>query len=202
MTAETKPASAGLRLAIDIGPLIVFFAVNFLTGGPKLARVIAATAAFMVAIVIAMIVSQWKLGRISPMLWLSGVLVLVFGGLTLYFHDQLFIQLKPTIVYGMLAAVLAFGLFTGRPLLKVMLETAYPGLSEVGWRKLTINWTIFFVAMAVLNEVVRLSVDWDTWTLFKVWAVIPLTLVFAFANIPMLMKHGLGEEPTPVPPEG
>lgn len=202
MTAETKSASPGLRLAIDIGPLIVFFAVNFLTGGPKLGRVIAATAAFMVAIVIAMIVSQWKLGRISPMLWLSGVLVLVFGGLTLYFHDQLFIQLKPTIVYGMLAAVLAFGLATGRPLLKVMLESAYPGLSEVGWRKLTINWTLFFIAMAILNEVVRLSVDWDTWTLFKVWAVIPLTLVFAFANIPMLMKHGLSAESPPVPPEG
>ena len=118
---STKPpALPGLRMAIDFGPLIVFFAVNALASGPQITRVLAATAAFMVAIAIAMLVSRWKLGTISPMLWLSGGLVLVFGSLTLYFHDETFIKMKPTIVYTMLAAVLGFGLMTGRPMLQML----------------------------------------------------------------------------------
>ena len=137
--------SPGLRLAIDIAPLAVFFVVNFLTPGPQIARLLAATAAFMVASAIAMIVSRWKTGHISPMLWMTGTLVLVFGGLTLYFHDETFIKLKPTFVYSMFAAILAFGLATGRPLLQSLLQAAYPGLTARGWRQLTINWTIFFV---------------------------------------------------------
>src|SRR5258705_4236433 len=100
----------GLRLAIDIAPLAVFFVVNFLTPGPQIARLLAATAAFMVASAIAMIVWRWKTGHISPMLWMTGTLVLVFGGLTLYFHNETFIKLKPTFVYSMFAAILGFGL--------------------------------------------------------------------------------------------
>jgi intracellular septation protein len=194
----------GLRLAIDIAPLAVFFAVNFLTPGPQIARLLAATTAFMVASAIAMVVSRWKTGRISPMLWMTGTLVLVFGSLTLYFHDETFIKLKPTFVYSMFAAILAFGLATGRPLLQSLLEAAYPGLTARGWRQLTINWTIFFVFMAVLNEAVWRNTSTDFWVAFKLWGAIPMTLVFAIANIPMLMKHGLnmGETLPEIPPEG
>lgn len=205
-TETTRPAaSPGLRMLIDFGPLAVFFAVNSLAPGAQLARIMAATAAFMVAIFAAMVLSWWKTRHISPMLWISSALVLVFGGLTLYFHDQTFIQVKPTIVYSMFAVILGYGLATNKPLLQVLLESAYPGLSARGWRILTINWTIFFVAMAVLNEIARAMLDWDDWVTFKTWAVIPLTLIFAMSNIPMLMRNGLQldkPEEAPVPPEG
>lgn len=198
-------ASAGLRMALDYGPLIVFFAVNSLAPGLQLQRIMAATLAFMVAMAVAIAVSWWKTRHVSPMLWITGVLVLVFGGLTLYYHDQTFIQIKPTIVYAMFAVILGYGLITNKPLLQTMLESAYPGLSAKGWRLLTINWTVFFVAMAVLNEAMRHALDWDRWVTFKTWVVIPLTLVFAIANIPMLLRHGLQlekPEDAPVPPEG
>ena len=205
MNAPARNNSPALRMAVDFGPLAVFFLVNTLMGGPQLARVMTATAAFMVSIVVAMLVSRWKTGTISPMLWMSGVLVLVFGSLTLYFHDETFIKVKPTIVYAMFAAILGFGLATGRPLLQQMLETAYTGLNETGWRKLTINWTIFFVFMAVLNELVWRNTSWSFWVGFKLWGAVPLTLIFAAANIPMLLKHGLSvdkKDGPPLPPEG
>lgn len=192
-------------MAIDYGPLAVFFLVNSFTPGPQLARILAATSAFMVAMFVAMAVSWWKTKHISPMLWIAGALVLVFGGLTLYFHDETFIKIKPTIVYAMFAIILGYGLLTRKPLLQMLLEAAYPGLSERGWRLLTINWALFFAAMAVLNEVTRRMLEWDNWVTFKTWGVIPLTLVFAMLNIPMLLKHGLQlekPEDTPIPPEG
>jgi intracellular septation protein len=196
----------GLRMLIDFGPLAVFFLVNTLMSGPQITRILAATAAFMVAIFAAMALSLWKTRHISPMLWISGVLVLVFGGLTLWFHDETFIKVKPTIVYTMFAVVLAYGLVSGRPLLQMLLESAYPGLSERGWRLLTINWTIFFAAMAVLNELVWRTQSWDFWVGFKLWGVVPLTLVFAMGNIPMLLRHGLNTDAEIVdkalPPEG
>lgn len=199
-----RETSAGLRIALDFGPLIVFFLVNFLAGGAQIVRVLTATAAFMVATIVAMIVSRLKTGGISPMLWMTGVLVVVFGGLTLYFHDATFIRIKPTVIYAMFAAILFFGLATGRPVLQSMLETAYPGLTALGWRKLTRNWAIFFVFMAVLNEAVWRNSTWDFWVAFKLWGAIPLTLVFALANIPMLLKHGLTvseDAITDLPPE-
>lgn len=205
MSVSKKAASPGLRLALDYAPLVAFLLVNFLAPGPALARLLAATIAFMIAMVIAVIVSWVATRHISPMLWVSAALVLVFGGLTLYFHDERFIKMKPTFVYALFAAVLGFGLLTGRPLLQRLLETAYPGLSAVGWRKLTINWVGFFIAMAVLNEIVWRSTTTDTWVLFKFPGVPIITLAFAFANIPMLMKHGLASDDTgkaPVPPEG
>jgi intracellular septation protein len=200
----TKPApSALLQLGVDIGPLAVFFIANLVTGGPKIMRVLVATGAFMVAIIVAMIVSRVRIGRISPMLWMSGALVVVFGGLTLWFHDETFIKVKPTIVYAMFATILTFGLVTGRPLLKSMLEATYPGLTAEGWRKLTINWALFFTVMAVLNEAVWRTQTWDFWVGFKLWGVTPMTVLFALGNVPMLMKHGLtAETRAPVPPEG
>ncbi|WP_010217403.1 septation protein IspZ [Sphingomonas sp. PAMC 26621] len=195
------PLNAGQRLAVDIGPIAIFFLVNFLTPGYDMLKLIAGTSAFMVASIAAMIYSLVKSGRISPMLWLTGTLVLVFGGLTLYFHNKDFIQIKPTVIYAMLSAILVFGLVTGRPFLSLFLDSAYPGLNDTGWRKLTINWAAFFAFLAVLNEVVRHEFSYSFWLGFKLWGVIPLTLIFAFANVPMLMKHGfkMGEEP-PIPP--
>lgn len=207
MTTTSRPQTSPLfRMAIDIGPLAVFFLVNaFAPGSLEIGRLFAATAAFMVAMAVAMAASWWKTRHVSPMLWVSGALVLVFGGLTLYFHDETFIKIKPTIVYAMFAVVLGFGLVTGRPLLQALLETAYPGLSDKGWRLLTINWALFFVGMALLNEFVRWRYDTDVWVAFKLWGAIPLTFLFAMANIPMLMRHGLQlekPEDAPVPPEG
>lgn len=190
MSVSNKP-TPGLRLAIDYGPLLVFFAVNFLTPGPALARIVAATAAFMAAMVVALGLSWWKTRHIPPMLLISGALVIVFGGMTIWFQDERFIKMKPTFVYAIFAATLGFGLATGRPLLQMLLESAYPGLTAVGWRKLTRNWALFFVLMAVLNETVWRSSSTDFWVGFKLWGAMPLTLIFAIANVPMLMRHGL-----------
>lgn len=206
--AEAKPAEkmgAGMRMAVDFGPLAVFFIVNTLTPNPKIFKVLVATAAFMVATGIAMVVSKIKAGRISPMLWISGALVLFFGGLTLWFRDETFIKMKPTAVYAMFAIVLSYGLIAGKPLLRMLLESAYPGLTAQGWNKLTVNWIGFFIAMAVLNEAVWRNFSWDFWVGFKLWGAVPLTLLFAIANIPMLMRNGLSDptvKDAPLPPEG
>ncbi len=208
-SVSTKPAVSPLfRLALDYGPLGVFFVANLLAGQlplpeivDSMARVLIATAAFMVASLVSIIVSKWKTGHISPMLLLSAGLVIVFGALTLYFRDDTFLKMKPTIVYAMFGSILAFGLATGRPLLQQMLETTYPGLNAEGWRKLTINWALFFAVMAVLNEVVWRHSTWDFWVGFKLWGVVPMTLLFAVGNIPMLLRHGLQmEKDAPIPP--
>ena len=201
------PPSPLFRMAHDYGPLAVFFVVNSFAGGAALERLLAATIAFMVAITAAIALSWWRTRHVSPMLLISGVLVLLFGGLTLYFHDGTFIKMKPTIVYTIFAVLLFYGFATGRPLLQQLLGTAYPGVNAAGWKKLTRNWAFFFVGMAILNEAVWRSTapnptdDPAFWAGFKLWGAIPLTLVFAMANVPMLLRHGLQVEP-PVPPEG
>jgi intracellular septation protein len=197
--STAKPAHNGtLSLALDFGPLLVFFlaykGAGWLWGaGNPITAMTFSTAAFMAAIVIAVIVSKVKLGRVSPMLWLSALLILFFGGLTIYFHDQRFIQIKPTIIYAFFALMLFGGLLRGKPLLKYLLQAAYDGLTEEGWRKLSRNWAIFFVGMAIANEILR-NPRWfsfDTWLAIKVWGVTIVSVVFAAANIPMLMRHGL-----------
>lgn len=186
MPAGKPPQHGGsLSLALDFGPLLAFFIAY------KLLGVIMGTAVFMAAIALAVIVSIAKLGRVSPMLWLSALLVLFFGSLTIYFHDERFIQIKPTIIYGFFALMLFAGLLRGKPLLKYLLQAAYDGLSEEGWRKLSRNWALFFVFMAVLNEVMRATLSFDTWLSVKVWGVTAISFLFAAANIPMLMKHGM-----------
>ncbi|WP_275401791.1 septation protein A [Sphingomonas flavalba] len=207
MTTPTQrdPISPGLRMALDFGPLATFFIANALAPEPKILKVLIATSAFMIATVAAMLISWMKAGRISPMLWITGALVVVFGGLTVWFHDETFIKVKPTIVYTMFAVILGYGLATGRPLLRMLLESAYPGLDDTGWGKLTVNWALFFLGMAVLNEAVWRTQSWDFWVAFKLWGAVPLTLLFAVANIPMLLKHGLREpdaKAPPLPPEG
>lgn len=182
---QAKAKNANLSLALDFGPLLVFFV------GFKLIGMIAGTALFMVAITLAVLISKWKLGKVSPMLWLSAILVVFFGGLTIYFNDQRFIQIKPTIIYSFFAVLLLGGLAKGKPLLKYLLQAAYDGLDETGWRKLSRNWAIFFIFMAIANEAMRASMNFDTWLTVKVWGVTIVSFVFAAANIPMLMKHGL-----------
>ena len=200
MEAERKvqEPGAGARLAIDLGPLVVFFAANAWRG------IFTATIAFMVAMVASMLISQLKYRHISPMLWFSAVMVVVLGGVTVWLHDETFIKIKPTIYYTTVAALLFFGLATKRNLLKTVLGSAYPGLSERGWQILTRNWAIFFIVMAALNEAVWRSTSTDFWVGFKLWGFLPATFIFALAHIPMLMRHGLGlekakEEP-PIPP--
>jgi len=217
MSGGTTKASPGLRLAIDYAPILVFVAITFLAPDAPLyklvasmtgalndmervkaiviARVIVATGAFMIATVIAMIVSRLKFGSISPMLWISGGLVVVFGGLTIYFHDQRFIQMKPTFVYAIMSAWLFFGVATGRPMLAQLLGATYPGLSAVGWRKLTLNWGIFFACLAALNEVARAVLEFHAWTLFKFPGCALMSMLFAGANVPMMLRHGLLAEP-------
>jgi len=191
---ESKEEKKGLGFALDFGPLLVFFLVNSFAPEPQLFKILAATSAFMVAMIVALIISWVKMGKISPMLWVSGGLVTIFGAATLWFQNETFIQIKPTIVYLIFATVLIFGLWTGRPLLKMLLGKAYPGLSNAGYRKLTINWTLFFVASAILNEAIWRTQTWDFWVGFKLWGMLPLTFIFAIVNIPMLLKEGLNLE--------
>lgn len=174
-----------LPLALDFGPLLAFFVTY------RLAGMIAGTAAFMVAIAVAVIVSRIKLGKVSPMLWLSAILVLFFGSLTIYFKSLIFIKHKPTIIYTFFAIMLLVGWLRGRPLLQYLLGAAYKGLSEEGWLKLSRNWGFFFAIMAGINELsIRLLSD-DQWVNFKVFGVTILSFLFAASNVPMLLRHGL-----------
>lgn len=207
MTEKAKPG--WLPAALDYGPLLIFFAVYKFSAPADsgdlvgtLSAVVRSTGAFMAAIVVAMIVAKVKLGRISPMMWLSAILVLVFGGLTVWLHDARFIQIKPTIIYGIMATILFVGLVRGRPMLKYVLEHGYDGLSDRGWMLLSRNWAWFFLAMAGLNEILRASLPFDSWLTVKVWGVMIVTVLFAAANVPMLMRHGLGEDEVPTPTSG
>jgi intracellular septation protein len=193
MSAKAEP-QGGAKLLIDLGPLLVFFLVNFLAPVPAVMKIFVATGAFMIAMVVAMIFSALRYQRISPLLWFSGVMVVILGGLTIWLHNEAFIKIKPTIYYTLVAGLLAFGLATDRPLLQRVLGSTYPGLDETGWKKLTRNWALFFVFMAVLNEAVWRNSSTNFWVGFKLWGALPLTFLFAAANIPMLLRHGLMKE--------
>jgi intracellular septation protein len=200
MTTKTEPQGAG-RLLIDLGPLLIFFLTNFFAPVPSVMKIFVATGAFMIAMVAAMLFSAIRYHRISPLLWFSGIMVVILGGLTIWLHNESFIKMKPTIYYALVSALLFFGLLTDRPLLQRVLGSTYPGLSEEGWKKLTRNWAIFFACMAALNETVWRNTSTDFWVGFKLWGALPLTFLFAAANIPMLMRHGLmKEDAQPVEP--
>jgi intracellular septation protein len=190
MSTKVEPQGGG-KLLIDVGPLLVFFLVNFLAPVPAVAKIFVATGSFMVAMIAAMLFSAIRYHRISALLWFSGVMVVILGGLTIWLHDETFIKMKPTIYYVLVSGILAFGLATDRPLLQRVLGSTYPGLNERGWTKLTRNWAIFFAFMALLNEVVWRNSTTSFWIGFKLWGALPLTFLFAAANIPMLLKHGL-----------
>ena len=193
MTSKAEPAG-GERLLIDLGPLLIFFLTNYLAPVPDVLRIFVATGAFMAAMIAAMIYSQVRYRRISPLLLFSGFMVIVLGGLTIWLRNETFIKMKPTVYYLLVSGLLAFGLASGRPLLKAVLGSTYPGLDTGGWNKLTRNWAIFFAFMAFLNEAVWRNSSTDFWVGFKLWGAIPLTFLFAAANIPMLLRHGLARE--------
>ena len=183
-----REVGAAMRIALDIGPLILFFVANARFG------IFTATALFMIAIVIAMAVSYALVRRVSVIQLFSAFMVIVMGGLTLWLHDESFIKLKPTIYYGFVAALLGYGLATGKPMLQSVLGSAYPGLEPEGWRKLTRNWALFFVAMAIANELVWRNSTTQFWISYKLWGALPATMLFALANVPMLLRHGLARE--------
>ncbi|WP_298333168.1 inner membrane-spanning protein YciB [uncultured Erythrobacter sp.] len=195
---ETKPAPSGwLNVAVDYGPLIVFLAVYRYNApaepnaASELLAIIYGTGAFMVAAVAALLFSKFRLGKVSPMLWLSTALIVGFGTLTIFFGDPVFVQLKPTIIYSFFGVALLAGFFTGRALLKILLEAAFEGLTEEGWLKLSRNWGVFFLALAALNEGLRTYMDFEGWLWAKLWVFLPLTFLFTFTQLPMLLKHGL-----------
>ena len=180
--AEKKQLNPGLKLALDVGPLLLFFIANQRFG------IFAATAVFMVGVFVALGVSYALTRHIAMMPIITAVVVLVFGGLTLILHDELFIKLKPTIIYVLFGGALLVGLLFGKVFLGTVLDSVF-NLTDEGWRKLTWRWIWFFFALAVLNEIVWRTQSTDFWVNFKVFAVLPITLVFGALQYPLLIKH-------------
>jgi intracellular septation protein len=177
-----------VKLALDLGPLALFFFANTRYG------IFAATATFMVAVVAALIVSYVMIRRLPIMPVVTAIIVLVFGGLTLILHDATFIKVKPTIIYALFGVALLGGLFFNKPLLGVVFDSLFH-LTDVGWRKLTLRWAIFFLVLAVLNEIVWRNTSTNVWVDFKVFGVMPLTFAFGALQVPLLNKYSV--EPSP-----
>jgi intracellular septation protein len=180
MTA--KQLHPALKFTLELGPLLIFFGANAKFG------IFAGTAAFMVAIVIALAVSYALTRHLPIMALVSAAVVLVFGGLTIALQDELFIKLKPTIIYVLFAAVLIGGLIFRKPLLAVVFGQVF-NLTEEGWRRLTQRWIVFFIALAILNEIVWRTQTTDFWVSFKVFGVVPLTFLFAALQYPLMVKY-------------
>ncbi len=191
-----------LKLVLELGPLVVFFFVNA-RGAALIERfgwqdmfpqpIFLATAVFMV-VMLASIAASWVLTRhLAIMPLITGIVVLVMGGLTLWLQDDTFIKIKPTIVNVFFGGVLLIGLAFGRSLLAYVFDAAF-ALDEDGWRRLTLRWGIFFLVLAGLNEIVWRTQSTDVWVAFKVWGTMPLTMIFALAQLPLMQRHMIGEE--------
>jgi intracellular septation protein len=192
--ARTKPEkdseqSVVAKLLIELGPLLVFFGVNAAYG------IFAGTGAFMAATVLSLSLAWWLYHKVPVMPLVSAVIVLAFGGLTIYLQDDTFIKLKPTIVYTMFAILLVAGLFARKPVLALLFGPVF-NLTDEGWRKLTLRWAVFFIAMAVLNEYVWRNYSTDTWVSFKAFGFLPITFLFAMAQVPLMQRHGVAEDKT------
>ena len=199
---EKKQLNPFLKLALEMGPLLLFFFANSRPAlftpivGPLLpavasgekAGIFVATAVFMVAILVSLAVSYALTRHLPVMAMVTAVVVVVFGGLTLALQDDTFIKMKPTIIYLLFAGILLGGLFFNKPLLAVVFDSVFD-LTEEGWRKLTLRWAVFFLALAVLNEVVWRTQTTDFWVSFKVFGVLPLTFIFAAFQYPLLQKY-------------
>ena len=179
---EKKQLNPALKLVLDIGPLVLFFAANAKFG------IYAATGAFMAAVLIALAISYAMTRHVAIMPLVTAVIVLVFGGLTLVLHDDLFIKLKPTIIYLLFGGTLLVGLALGKPLLGLLFESVFH-LTEEGWRKLTWRWSLFFLLLAVINEIVWRTQTTDFWVSFKLFGVVPLTFLFGALQYPLLVKY-------------
>ncbi|PPJ45078.1 septation protein A [Rhizobium sp. KAs_5_22] len=205
--SDTKPTTEErhhplLKMALEIGPLMVFFFGNLrgewlaktfpaltAVGGPLLI----ATALFMVATVVSLIVSKIVFKHLPIMPFVSGIVVMVFGSLSIWLQDETFIKMKPTIVNTLFGVVLLGGLFFGKSLLGYVFNAAFQ-LDAEGWRKLTLRWGIFFLFLAVLNEVVWRNFSDVVWVNFKVWGTMPITILFTLAQMPLIMRHSLEAE--------
>jgi intracellular septation protein len=181
MPAKTS-LNPALKLVLDIGPLVLFFAANAKIG------IYAATGVFMAAVLIALAVSYVLTRHVAIMPLVTAVIVLIFGGLTLVLHNDTFIKLKPTIIYALFAGALFFGLAFRKPLLGMVFDAVFD-LTEEGWRKLTWRWALFFVFLAVLNEIVWRTQTTDFWVSFKLFGVVPLTFIFGALQYPLLQKY-------------
>lgn len=179
---ETSLKAQLLKLAVEVGPLLVFFLVNARAG------IFWGTGVFMGATLASLIASRMLFGRIPVMPLVSGACVIVFGGLTLWLQDDHFIKIKPTIVNALFAGALFFGLLANQPLLRIVFGEVFR-LTDEGWRKLTLRWACFFMFLAVLNEIMWRSFSTDTWVNFKVFAVMPLTMAFAVAQVGLLRQY-------------
>ena len=172
------------KLATELGPLVVFFGVN------AKYHLFVATGAFMVAIVVAMMASYVVTRHVPVMAIVTGIIVLIFGTLTLALHDETFIKVKPTIIYGLFALVLGGGLLFGRSFIAVIFDQMF-NLTARGWRILTLRWALFFFAMAILNEVIWRTQSTDFWVGFKAFGVVPLTMLFAITQMPLIKRYHL-----------
>jgi intracellular septation protein len=214
MTDRPQQPNPWLKLALDLGPLLLFFYANARPGlfEPWLAPIIpdavatgeragifVATAVFMVAIVVALVASYAMTRRWPVMALVSAFVVVVFGGLTLVLQNETFIKLKPTIIYALFTAVLLGGLVLRKSLLAMVFDQVFH-LTEEGWRKLTVRWALFFLALAILNEIVWRTQSTDTWVTFKVFGVLPLTFIFAAFQYPLLTKYDASPKAQTKPP--
>ena len=189
MTAPSNSslgAGALVRVLSDLGPLVLFFATFELYG------IYAATAVFMLTVLMTLAFGYWRERKLSPMPLFTAVLVLVFGGLTLYLKNDMFIKMKPTVLYAAFGILLVGGLRFNRLFIKYAFEQAFD-LTEKGWRKLTYRWGYFFLALAALNEIVWRNFSTGVWVDFKVWAIMPIIFLFALSQTPLVMKHQIEE---------
>ncbi len=177
-----SPAKQGLKLLVEVGPLVVFFVAN------TQYDIFTATAAFMVATAASLLASRLIFKRVPAMPLVTGVFVFIMGGLTLYLHDELFIKLKPTIVNVLFASILLGGLAYGHSLLKYLFSDVFQ-LQDEGWRKLTLRWALFFLFLAVLNEIVWRMFSTDFWVAFKVFGIMPLTLIFSIFQLGLMQRY-------------
>ncbi|SON57597.1 Intracellular septation protein [Hartmannibacter diazotrophicus] len=190
------------KMALELGPLVLFFFVNA-RGEDLVARfpvlgslggpLFLATAVFMAAMAVSLVISWVMMRRLAIMPLVTGVVVAIFGTLTLVLHDETFIKMKPTIVNTLFGGTLLIGLLFGKSLIGYVFDDAFR-LDDDGWRILTFRWGIFFVVMAVLNEVVWRTQTTDFWVAFKVWGIMPITLVFSAAQVPAMLRHQLPDE--------